>query len=73
MQCYYKADAQNRSVWLHSSNIDNTAFYNSHGFVTVSTYSLGDTNPDWQKPPVVGSIVSLKFYSYTVNLSFVSL
>jgi len=52
-----EADIQNRATWLHSSNVSNTEFYNSHGFVTVRTYLLGDKNPEWHEPPVIVSIM----------------
>lgn len=42
-----------------SSNIKNTAFYNSVGFNTVAEIVLGDTNPEWEHPPVIICLVSL--------------
>ena len=44
---------------LGSSNIANKAFYESHGFVKVSSFLLGDTNPTWEEPPVEILVVSL--------------
>ena len=35
----------------------NTDFYNSHGFVTVGKFLLGDENPEWHEPSVLVSIV----------------
>ena len=40
-----------------SSNIKNTGFYNSLGFVTKAQVSVGDEDPDWTEPPVVVSLV----------------
>jgi GNAT superfamily N-acetyltransferase len=54
------ADAQGRAAWLISSNINNTEFYNSHGFMTVGTYVVGDENPEWHEIPVVISIMVRK-------------
>ncbi|KAI0700775.1 hypothetical protein BC835DRAFT_367096 [Cytidiella melzeri] len=48
-----EADAQGRMVWLMSSNIVNTGFYNSHGFVTKVKITVGEDNPTWDRPPVV--------------------
>jgi len=47
------ADTQGRATWLLSSNINNTEFYNQHGFVTVGTFALGDNDPNWNEKPVV--------------------
>ncbi|KLO11389.1 hypothetical protein SCHPADRAFT_942096 [Schizopora paradoxa] len=46
------ADVQNRTTFLISSNIQNTAFYNSCGFVTVDSAILGNDNPSWKAPPI---------------------
>jgi len=54
------ADAQRRAIWLISSNINNTGFYNSHGFITVGTYVLGDKNSEWHDAPVLVSIMVRK-------------
>ncbi|RDB26987.1 hypothetical protein Hypma_005108 [Hypsizygus marmoreus] len=51
------ADWASQTTWLQSSNINNTAFYNMHGFVTVETVVLGDQNPTWNEAPVVVSIM----------------
>ncbi len=40
-----------------SSNINNTSFYNSLGFMTAADVLLGDNDPDWHAPPVVIKIV----------------
>jgi len=45
-------------MWLVSSNIANTAFYNSHGFQTIALILLGEDNPDWHAEPIVVSLVS---------------
>ncbi|PPR04065.1 hypothetical protein CVT24_010640 [Panaeolus cyanescens] len=47
------ADVLRQKSWLTSSNIKNTAFYNSHGFVTVKDIILGDDNPCWEGSPIV--------------------
>jgi len=46
------ADLQNRTTFLLSSNIRNTAFYNSCGFTTVASAVIGDSNPSWNASPV---------------------
>lgn len=51
------ADAASRPIYLDSSNINNTKFYNSVGFATVATFTIGDDNPTWNKPPIVLSIM----------------
>ena len=53
------ADEEDRAIFLLSSNIANNDFYNSHGFVAVSDFSLGDNNPTWEKEPVVLTLVSI--------------
>ncbi|KAF8914157.1 hypothetical protein CPB84DRAFT_61505 [Gymnopilus junonius] len=45
------ADVTDKASWLHSSNIQNTRFYNLHGFETVAEVVLGDQNPTWTKHP----------------------
>ncbi|TDL27033.1 hypothetical protein BD410DRAFT_481752 [Rickenella mellea] len=52
-----QADEQGRATWLLSSNINNTAFYNSHGFVAVGYLELGRDNPTWNKPPVISPLM----------------
>ncbi|EPT01389.1 hypothetical protein FOMPIDRAFT_1120465 [Fomitopsis schrenkii] len=52
-----KADALGLTTWLASSNINNTAFYESCGFKTVREFSVGDDDPTWAKPPVILKIV----------------
>ncbi|KAI0700774.1 hypothetical protein BC835DRAFT_366192 [Cytidiella melzeri] len=47
-----EADAQGRITWLLSSNIANTGFYNSHGFIAKAKITLGEDNPTWNRPPV---------------------
>lgn len=57
MMLFPKADAQNRAIWLISGNIQNTAFYNSHGYFTVGIVELGKDDPTWKKAPVQVPIV----------------
>lgn len=52
-----QADILSDTTWLQSSNIDNTGFYNSHGYFTVAEIVLGEDNPTWDGKPVVVSIV----------------
>ncbi|KAI0693900.1 hypothetical protein BC835DRAFT_1415653 [Cytidiella melzeri] len=52
-----KADAHGRATWLMSSNILNTGFYNSLGFITKAEIALGSEDPDWCEPPVVVSLM----------------
>ncbi|KAI0086666.1 hypothetical protein BDY19DRAFT_340758 [Irpex rosettiformis] len=51
------ADTHGRESWLLSSNIKNTAFYNSLGFITKAQVAVGDQDPDWTGPPVVVSLM----------------
>lgn len=51
------ADAASRPIYLISSNVNNTKFYNSVGFITIATFTLGEDNPTWDKPPVVVSVM----------------
>lgn len=53
-----KAEAESRTVWLISGNVDNTVFYKKCGFMTVGEYRLGEDNPSWDEPPVVVRAVS---------------
>ncbi|KAI0811107.1 hypothetical protein BC629DRAFT_1030619 [Irpex lacteus] len=52
-----QADAHGQSSWLMSSNINNTGFYNSLGFMAAADVLLGDNDPDWNAPPVVIKIM----------------
>ncbi|EKM54617.1 uncharacterized protein PHACADRAFT_185527 [Phanerochaete carnosa HHB-10118-sp] len=47
------ADAQRRATFLLSSNLINTGFYNSFGFVEGAKIVLGNDDPTWREPPVV--------------------
>ncbi|KAF9006553.1 hypothetical protein BDQ17DRAFT_1351943 [Cyathus striatus] len=47
------ADLRAKDTWLISSNILNTAFYESHGFKGVADIVLGDDNPVWHEAPVI--------------------
>ncbi|KAF9461714.1 hypothetical protein BDZ94DRAFT_1263159 [Collybia nuda] len=51
------ADILSETTWLQSSNIDNTGFYNSHGYFTVAEIILGENNPTWHGKPVVVSVM----------------
>lgn len=42
-----------------SSNVNNTGFYNSLGFVTEADILMGDDDPDWHTKPVVIKLVRL--------------
>ncbi|KZT73057.1 hypothetical protein DAEQUDRAFT_504632 [Daedalea quercina L-15889] len=46
-----KADSLGCASWLLSSNVANTAFYESCGFVGVKEIMIGDDNPTWTQPP----------------------
>ncbi|KAI0086667.1 hypothetical protein BDY19DRAFT_340915 [Irpex rosettiformis] len=52
-----RVDKHGGLSWLMSSNIENTAFYNSLGFITKAEIPLGDSDPDWHGPPVVNSLM----------------
>ena len=55
---FSQADAEGRAMYLGSSNIANTFFYESHGFVEVASFLLGEDNPTWKEPPVKMLVVS---------------
>ncbi|KAI0953478.1 hypothetical protein AcW1_007684 [Taiwanofungus camphoratus] len=55
-----QADVQQCSTWLTSSNVANTKFYESCGFLTVAEILLGDNNPMWGKPPIVVPVMVRK-------------
>ncbi|KAI0796892.1 hypothetical protein C8Q75DRAFT_729728 [Abortiporus biennis] len=47
------ADSQGRESFVISSNeAANTAFYKYLGYETIATYTVGESNPAWKKPPV---------------------
>lgn len=48
----HQADIEGRATYLLSSNIANTGFYNSLGFITVAEAQIGSENPTWHKPPI---------------------
>lgn len=52
-----QADKDNRHTWLFSSSVANVPFYRSHGFETVSTFTVGEKNPQWDKDPIVVTMV----------------
>ena len=54
----FQADAQGRAAYLASSNVLNTEFYNSHGFMTAGEVYLGDDNPQWHQEPIIFRLVS---------------
>ncbi|KAI0917008.1 hypothetical protein AcW2_007255 [Taiwanofungus camphoratus] len=56
----WQADVQQCSTWLTSSNVANTKFYESCGFLTVAEILLGDNNPMWGKPPIVVPVMVRK-------------
>ncbi|KAI0065975.1 hypothetical protein BV25DRAFT_1821705 [Artomyces pyxidatus] len=50
------ADDQGRPTWLGSSNIMNTGFYESFGFVEAARITLGD-DPEWTSEPVIALLM----------------
>lgn len=52
-----QADKEGRSVWLISSNVINTEFYGSFGFVSKADVVMGDENPTWTEQPVIVRLV----------------
>ncbi|CCL98798.1 uncharacterized protein FIBRA_00803 [Fibroporia radiculosa] len=52
------ADATERRVWLTSSNVANTTFYEHAGFVTLAEFTVGDSNPTWTESPIRVQIMS---------------
>lgn len=57
-ESYNQADAQGRATAL-TTNLLNTGFYNSLGFVEKGRILLGDNNPTWHEPPVVLLVVRI--------------
>ena len=55
---YTQADSQDRATWLTSSNVLNRGFYNSQGFITVGTITLGESNADWHESPILFDVAS---------------
>lgn len=55
-----QADKEKRPVWLISSNVVNTGFYESFGFVSKEDVVLGGENPTWTEPPVIVRVVRLQ-------------
>ncbi|KAI0796888.1 hypothetical protein C8Q75DRAFT_802560 [Abortiporus biennis] len=54
-------NAQGKDIWLVSSNTAmNTGFYTKHGFVTVSSFELGNENPSWKGSPIPIHIRTLR-------------
>lgn len=51
------ADEQRRSTQLLSSNIANTEFYNSVGFVEKGRFTVGEDDPTWKEDPVTVSLM----------------
>ena len=58
--CGQQADAQGRATSLISSNLANSAFYNSLGLVEKAQIILGDDNPTWIEPPITLLVVRLR-------------
>ena len=54
-----QADEQQRATFLFSSNIANTGFYNSVGFVEKGRFVLGEDDPTWKEDPVIVLVVCL--------------
>jgi len=63
-----EADAESRATMLVSSNIANTAFYESLGFRTIKEVVVGDDNPTWTEPPVILGIMLREPPSSSFNL-----
>ena len=58
-----QADSRGRDLWLHSSNVANNPFYQSHGYEIIEEVKVGEDNPTWDREPVVVAIVR-PFSSY---------
>lgn len=54
-----QGDKECRAIWLGSSNIGNTRFYERHGFATIATVTLGEDDATWDEPPIVLKLVCL--------------
>jgi len=48
-----KAEAEQRTTWLRSSDASNMEYYERCGFTTIAEFRAGESNPTWLKPPVV--------------------
>ncbi|KAI0346912.1 hypothetical protein BDW22DRAFT_470807 [Trametopsis cervina] len=57
------ADTGCRDIWLLSSNIKNTGFYNSLGFFTHGEIILGEDDPSWTRPPVIINLMVREYQS----------
>ncbi|KAI0030539.1 hypothetical protein K488DRAFT_72129 [Vararia minispora EC-137] len=47
-----KAAKHGHKVWLLSSNLKNSPFYQSHGFEVVGVLAVGDSDPDYHGEPI---------------------
>ncbi|EJD01505.1 uncharacterized protein FOMMEDRAFT_158657 [Fomitiporia mediterranea MF3/22] len=56
----FAADLRGRSVYLLASNTTNVPFYESFGFATIGEVTLGESNPKWDKPPVIAPLMVRK-------------
>lgn len=57
-----QADSIGCASWLLSSNVANTRFYESWGYVTVKEIMIGENNATWKKPPFPVLIVCLSAF-----------
>ncbi|KZT73058.1 hypothetical protein DAEQUDRAFT_504852 [Daedalea quercina L-15889] len=62
-----EADKIGCASWLLSSNVANTPFYKSCGYVVVKEVLLGENNPTWMEPPFPVLIMARAASSQTWN------
>lgn len=55
-------------MYLNSSNMENVAFYNFHGFEIGGKTVIGNDNPTWNGPPVVVPVVSVMLVQSSCSL-----
>jgi len=48
-----KADHLGHAIWSNSYSQARTSLYESFGFTTAATFTLGEDNPTWKKEPVL--------------------
>jgi GNAT superfamily N-acetyltransferase len=58
-----KGDAQGRKVWLISSNMYNSKFYQAQGFELVDEFELGD-DPAYSGTPIVVQMVRISYHYF---------